>query len=225
MRPARAAFGLHRPRPHARQRGRACRARGARPPGARDPRRPGAAPLVRQAQVRAPRRAPCQTSTAPSPTRSPRRSTRPSSRLARRSSRCAPASTEDVPFADMLTRSVDDFEARSGLRVEFTARPRASRPTWRRACRWSCCASSARPSPTCASTPTPRSCASAPRSPTASCVITVTDNGRGFVQEEAFDRGMGLRGMQERARLIGGSLRVTLGARRAARPSRSGRRS
>jgi hypothetical protein len=39
-------------------------------------------------------------------------------------------------------------------------------------------------------------------------VIRVTDNGRGFVQEEAFDQGMGLRGMRERARLIGGSLLV-----------------
>ena len=40
-------------------------------------------------------------------------------------------------------------------------------------------------------------------------VIRVTDNGRGFIQEEAFDQGMGLRGMSERARLIGGSLLVT----------------
>ena len=39
-------------------------------------------------------------------------------------------------------------------------------------------------------------------------LITVTDNGRGFAQDEAFDRGMGLQGMRERARLIGGSLLV-----------------
>jgi hypothetical protein len=39
-------------------------------------------------------------------------------------------------------------------------------------------------------------------------VITVTDNGRGFEQEDAFDRGLGLQGMRERARLIGGELLV-----------------
>ena len=54
-RPAGPAVGLHGPRPHARQRCRARRPRGARPPRARDPRRPGAASLVRQAEVRAPR--------------------------------------------------------------------------------------------------------------------------------------------------------------------------
>ena len=39
-------------------------------------------------------------------------------------------------------------------------------------------------------------------------LITITDNGRGFDQSQAFDRGMGLQGMRERARLIGGSLLV-----------------
>jgi signal transduction histidine kinase len=38
--------------------------------------------------------------------------------------------------------------------------------------------------------------------------IAITDNGRGFDESEAFDRGMGLQGMHERARLIGGSLLV-----------------
>ena len=37
-------------------------------------------------------------------------------------------------------------------------------------------------------------------------LIVITDNGRGFDQSGAFDRGMGLQGMRERARLIGGSL-------------------
>ena len=55
-------------------------------------------------------------------------------------------------------------------------------------------------------------------------LITVTDNGRGFAQAEAFDRGMGLQGMRERARLIGGSLAVTLGDLAAAPPSRCARR-
>jgi hypothetical protein len=38
--------------------------------------------------------------------------------------------------------------------------------------------------------------------------ITITDNGRGFVPDEAFDQGLGLRGMRERARLVSGSLMV-----------------
>jgi len=39
-------------------------------------------------------------------------------------------------------------------------------------------------------------------------LITITDNGRGFDQDHGFDKGMGLQGMRERARLIGGSLLV-----------------
>jgi hypothetical protein len=39
-------------------------------------------------------------------------------------------------------------------------------------------------------------------------VISVTDNGHGFDVEEAAGQGMGLQGMQERARLVGGTLVV-----------------
>ena len=73
----------------------------------------------------------------------------------------------DVPFVDMLLRAVDDFEDASGLRSSSTSRPASPRP-WRRGCRWSCYASSARPLTTSASTPTPPWRASAPRSAKAS---------------------------------------------------------
>ncbi|HZW00438.1 MAG TPA: sensor histidine kinase [Candidatus Deferrimicrobium sp.] len=115
--------------------------------------------------------------------------------------------TEDVPFGDMLTRSVDDFESRSGLRVEFSMStgipsnlaPRVQVELLRIVSealtnvRKHADATMARISAEVSE---------------GELVITITDNGRGFAQEEAFDQGMGLRGMRERARLIGGSLLV-----------------
>jgi signal transduction histidine kinase len=114
---------------------------------------------------------------------------------------------EDVPFSDMLVRTVDDFESRSGLRAEFSA-------------------STGMPS-----TLAPRvqvellrivseALNNVRKHADATIVriraevsdgellITITDNGRGFAQAEAFDKGMGLQGMRERARLIGGNLLV-----------------
>jgi len=115
---------------------------------------------------------------------------------------------EDVPFADMLARTVDDFESRSGLRVESTV-------------------ASGLPA-----TLAPRvqvellriiseALTNVRKHADATIVrvkaevsdgaihISITDNGRGFSQEEAFAQGMGLQGMRERARLVGGSLLVT----------------
>ena len=114
---------------------------------------------------------------------------------------------EDVPFADMLVRTIDDFESSSGLRAEFTA------------------------STGIPSTLAPRvqvellrivseALNNVRKHADATIVrvraevsdggllITITDNGRGFAQAEAFDKGMGLQGMRERARIIGGSLLV-----------------
>ena len=107
-----------------------------------------------------------------------------------------------------------------------SSRPRpASPPPSRRACRSSCCASSARPSTTCASTPTPPSCASPPRSTTASCSSPSPTTAAASTRAEAFDKGMGLQGMRERAaahrRLPAGEVR----ALRRHRPSRCARRS
>ena len=114
---------------------------------------------------------------------------------------------EDVPFADMLTRTIDDFEDRSGLRVEFTMStgmpatlaPRVQVELLRIVSE---------------ALTNVRKHADATMVRIAAEVsdgellITVTDNGRGFTLDEAFDQGLGLRGMNERARLIGGSLLV-----------------
>jgi signal transduction histidine kinase len=114
---------------------------------------------------------------------------------------------EDVPFADMLVRSVDDFESTSGLRVEYTAStglpsslaPRAQVELLRivnealNNVRKHADATLVRVSAEVRD---------------GELFIRVADNGRGFSQTESFDRGMGLQGMRERARLIGGTLLV-----------------
>ena len=107
----------------------------------------------------------------------------------------------------MLTRTVDDFEARSGLRVEFSMStgipsnlaPRVQVELLRIV---SEALTNVRKH---ADATMVRISAEVSE---GELVITITDNGRGFAQEEAFDQGMGLRGMRERARLIGGSLLV-----------------
>ena len=114
---------------------------------------------------------------------------------------------EDVPFADMLERTIDDFESRSGLRVEYTAStgipatlaPRVQVELLRivsealNNVRKHADATLVRVNSEVVG---------------GELLVTVTDNGRGFSQTEAFDQGMGLQGMRERARLIGGSLLV-----------------
>ena len=115
--------------------------------------------------------------------------------------------TEDVPFADMLARTTEDFEARSGLRVEYSTptaipanlAPRVQVELLRIV---SEALNNVRKH---ADATTVRIVAEVSD---GELLITVTDNGRGFVPEEAFDQGLGLRGMRERARLIGGSLLV-----------------
>lgn len=114
---------------------------------------------------------------------------------------------EDVPFADMLARNIEDFEERSGLRVESsmsmgipaTLAPRVQVELLRII---SEALTNVRKH---ADATTVRIAAEVSD---GELLITVTDNGKGFVQEEAFDQGMGLRGMRERSRLIGGSLLV-----------------
>jgi signal transduction histidine kinase len=114
---------------------------------------------------------------------------------------------EDVPFTDMLTRTIDDFEDRSGLRVEYTLStsmpatlaPRVQVELLRIVSE---------------ALTNVRKHADATMVRIAAEVsdgellVTITDNGRGFALDEAYDQGMGLRGMDERARLIGGSLHV-----------------
>ncbi len=114
---------------------------------------------------------------------------------------------EDVPFTDMLVRAVDDFESSSGLRAEFTAStgipssfaPRVQVELLRivseglNNVRKHADATIVRITAEVSD---------------GELLITITDNGHGFDQSQAFDRGMGLQGMRERARLIGGSLLV-----------------
>jgi two-component system sensor histidine kinase UhpB len=114
---------------------------------------------------------------------------------------------EDVPFADMLERTVDDFESRSGLRVEFavssgmpaTLGPRVQVELLRIV---SEALTNVRKH---ADATTVRVKAEVSD---GEILIKITDNGRGFSQDEAFAQGMGLQGMRERAGLIGGSLMV-----------------
>jgi signal transduction histidine kinase len=114
---------------------------------------------------------------------------------------------EDVPFADMLVRSIDDFESSSGLRAEYTAStglpsslaPRVQVELLRivnealNNVRKHADATIVRVTAEVSDW---------------ELVIRVTDNGRGFSQNASFDRGMGLQGMRERARLVGGTLLV-----------------
>jgi signal transduction histidine kinase len=115
--------------------------------------------------------------------------------------------TEDVPFADMLQRTIDDFEDRSGLRVEFampTGMPIALAP--RVQVELLRIVSEALTNVhKHADATTVRISAEVDR---GELLISITDNGHGFVPDEAFDQGLGLRGMRERARLVSGSLLV-----------------
>lgn len=115
---------------------------------------------------------------------------------------------EDMPFKDMLARSVEDFEGRSGLRVEYTAStsvpttlaPRVQVELLR------IVAEALTNVRKHADATTVRVVADAKD---GEVTIRISDNGRGFDQEDALDRGLGLQGMQERARLVGGSLLVS----------------
>jgi len=113
----------------------------------------------------------------------------------------------ELPLVDMLSRAVDDFEQRSGLPVRFT------------------------PGSTIPSALPPRQQIELLRvvqealmniSKHADAtmvrlraelvgrdlVVTVTDNGIGFDPRNLPEGGMGLRGMEERARLMGGTLKL-----------------
>ncbi len=115
---------------------------------------------------------------------------------------------QELPLADMVQRAVDDFAQRSGLRVDFNSEPEVP-----------------------AAVP-PRhqvellrivqeSMTNVRRHADATVVrvrlevidgallVSITDNGRGFDPGTAREDGLGLLGMEERARLIGGQLRIT----------------
>jgi two-component system NarL family sensor kinase len=114
---------------------------------------------------------------------------------------------EDVPFSDMLVRTVDDFESSSGLRAEFTAStgiPSSFAPRVQ--------VELLRIVSEALNNVRKHADATLVRLNAevldGELLVTITDNGCGFVTEGALERGMGLQGMRERARLIGGSLQV-----------------
>ena len=107
----------------------------------------------------------------------------------------------------MLERTVDDFEGRSGLRVEFTAStgiPSALAPRVQ--------VELLRIVSEALNNVRKHADATLVRINAevveGELLITVTDNGRGFSPAEATGKGMGLQGMRERARLAGGGLEV-----------------
>lgn len=115
---------------------------------------------------------------------------------------------QELPLADMVQRAVDDFAQRSGLRAEYYSAPEVPGAV------------------------PPRhqvellrivqeSLTNVRRHADATVVrvrlevvdgsllVSISDNGRGFDPDVARDEGLGLLGMEERARLIGGLLRIT----------------
>jgi len=113
----------------------------------------------------------------------------------------------DLPLADMLERAVDDFEQRSGLPVRFTpgpGLPPAIPPRQQ--------VELLRVVQEALTNIVKHADATVVRLRAEvvgrDLVVSVGDNGIGFDQKNPPEGGMGLRGMEERARLMGGTLRV-----------------
>jgi signal transduction histidine kinase len=113
----------------------------------------------------------------------------------------------DVPLADMLGRAVDDFEQRSGLPVRFTpgpGLPPAIPPRQQ--------VELLRVVQEALTNITKHADATVVRLRAEvvgrDLVVAVADNGIGFDPSQPREGGMGLRGMEERARLMGGTLKV-----------------
>jgi signal transduction histidine kinase len=113
----------------------------------------------------------------------------------------------DLPLVDMLSRAVDDFEQRSGLPVRFTpgpGLPGAIPPRQQ--------VELLRVVQESLTNVTKHADATMVRLRAEvsgrDLVVAVTDNGIGFDPGRPREGGMGLRGMEERARLMGGTLRV-----------------
>ena len=114
----------------------------------------------------------------------------------------------DLPLAEMLTRTVDDFGQRSGLRVTFSAAaglPTALPP--RQQIELLRIVQEALTNVRKHADATVTRVRADVRG--RDMTVAVSDNGRGFDPATASDRGLGLQGMEERARLLGGSLHVT----------------
>ena len=114
---------------------------------------------------------------------------------------------QDMPLTDMISRAIDDFGQRSGIRVEYQADglPGAIPPRQQiellriiqealTNIRKHADATVVRVKAEVAD---------------GNLVVSVGDNGRGFDPANARDDGLGLTGMEERARLMGGQLRIS----------------
>ena len=117
------------------------------------------------------------------------------------------AAEQDMAFSDMLARTVDDFGDRSGLRVAATTSstvPTSLPPRIR--------VEVLRVISEALTNVRKHADATMVRVNAdvqeGDLVISVTDNGRGFDVDDVAGQGLGLQGMQERARLVGGTLVV-----------------
>jgi signal transduction histidine kinase len=113
---------------------------------------------------------------------------------------------QELPFSDLLARTIDDFGQRSGLRVAFSASslPPSVPPRQQ--------AELMRVVQEALTNVRKHADATVVRvtaeTEEGDLVLTVSDNGRGFRPEEVRGAGLGLRGMAERARILGGHLRI-----------------
>lgn len=114
---------------------------------------------------------------------------------------------QDLPLADLMARTVEDFGQRSGLRVRFTADDLpATIPARQQAELLRVVQEALTNVGKHADATMVRVLATMDA---GEMVVTVTDNGRGFDPAIIPDEGLGLRGMEERARLMGGQLGIS----------------
>jgi signal transduction histidine kinase len=113
----------------------------------------------------------------------------------------------DVPLADLLARTMDEFSRSSGVRVDVSSSaglPRALPPRSQ--------VELLRIVQEALTNVRKHADATVVRARAEvegrELVVSVADNGRGFAPDHAQGEGLGIRGMEERARLIGGELRV-----------------
>jgi two-component system nitrate/nitrite sensor histidine kinase NarX len=114
---------------------------------------------------------------------------------------------QDMPLSDMISRAIDDFGQRSGIRVEYQADglPGAIPPRQQ--------IELLRIIQEAMTNIRKHADATVVRVKAevvdGNLVVSVGDNGRGFDPENARDDGLGVTGMEERARLMGGQLHIT----------------
>lgn len=112
-----------------------------------------------------------------------------------------------MPLVDLIAQAVEDFGQRFGLRVEFVADPLpASIPARQQA-------ELLRVVQEALTNVRKHADATMVRVRAGldgdALLVTVTDNGRGFQLDAARNQGLGLLGMEERARLMGGNLGIS----------------